>query len=55
MTSKERVHAALRRQRVDRAPVCMWFHPQTARHLAGILEVPQAFVGAAMGDDIRMA
>ncbi|MGO9314803.1 MAG: hypothetical protein ACLQDI_18995 [Syntrophobacteraceae bacterium] len=55
MTSKERVHASLRRQSVDHVPVCMWFHPLTARRLSGILEVPPAFVGAAMGDDIRMA
>jgi hypothetical protein len=54
MTSKQRVHAALRREPVDRVPVFMWFHPQTARRLAETLGVPPAFVGAAMGDDVRM-
>jgi uroporphyrinogen decarboxylase len=54
MTSKERVHAALRRQPVDRVPVFMWFHPQTARHLGEVLGVPARLVGAAMGDDVRM-
>ena len=32
----------------------MWFHPQTARRLAEVLEVPASCVGAAMGDDVRM-
>jgi uroporphyrinogen decarboxylase len=54
MTSKQRVHAALRRQPADRVPVFMWFHPQTARRLAEVLEIPPASVGAAMGDDVRM-
>ena len=34
MTPKQRVHAALRREPADRVPVFMWFHPETARHLA---------------------
>jgi uroporphyrinogen decarboxylase len=54
LTPKQRVHAALRRQPVDRVPVFMWFHPQTARHLAKLLEIPVGVVGAAMGDDVRM-
>ena len=54
MTSKERVHAALRREPVDRVPVFMWYHPQTARRLAALLEIPASKVGAAMGDDVRM-
>lgn len=54
MTSKQRVHAALRREPVDRVPVFMWFHPETARRLGGLLEIPAAEVGAAMGDDVRM-
>jgi hypothetical protein len=29
MNSRERVHAALRRQPADRVPVFMWFHPAT--------------------------
>jgi uroporphyrinogen decarboxylase len=41
MTPKQRVHAALRREPVDRVPVFMWFHPQTALRLA-------------MGDDVKM-
>ncbi len=54
MTPKERVHAALHREPVDRVPVFMWFHPQTALRLAKLLEVPASQVGAAMGDDVRM-
>ena len=53
MNAKQRVHAALRRQPVDRIPVFMWFHPQTARHLAGLLEIPAAYVAEAMGNDVR--
>jgi hypothetical protein len=53
MTSKERVHAALERKPVDRVPIFMWFHPQTTRHLAAVLGIPPAFVGEAMGNDIR--
>ena len=29
MNSKQRVHAALRREPVDRVPIFMWFHPAT--------------------------
>jgi len=53
MNSKERVHAALRRQPIDRVPVFMWFHPATAQHLADLLEIPASRVGEAMGNDIR--
>ncbi len=52
MNSKERVHAALKRQPTDRVPVFMWFHPATAQHLAELLEIPAARVGEAMGNDI---
>lgn len=54
MTSKQRVHAALNRQPVDRVPVFMWFHPSTAQHLAELLEIPTACVAEAMGNDVRM-
>ena len=54
VTPKQRVHAALSRQPTDRVPVFMWFHPQTARRLGEVLEVPASAVGAAMGDDVRM-
>lgn len=53
MTSKERVHAALRRQPVDRVPVYMWFHPETRKRLSEILEIPERRVDEAMGNDIR--
>jgi uroporphyrinogen decarboxylase len=53
MTSRERVRAALNKQPADRAPVFMWFHPETACKLAAMLEIPVAFVGEAMGNDIR--
>ena len=55
MNSRERVHAALQHQRVDRVPVFMWFHPSTARRLARLLEIPIACVSEAMGDDVRQA
>ena len=54
MNSKQRVHAALRREPVDRVPVFMWFHPQTAQRFARLLEIPVSRVAEAMGDDIRM-
>lgn len=53
MNSKERVHAALKRKPVDRVPIFMWFHPETTRHLARLLEIPPSCVGEAMGNDIR--
>lgn len=53
MTSKQRVHAALNRQPVDRVPIFMWFHPETAVLLADVLEIPAAFVPEAMGDDVK--
>ncbi len=52
VTSKERVRAALDRRPVDRVPIFMWFHPQTSRGLATLLEIPQEYVGEAMGNDI---
>lgn len=54
MTAKERVHAALKKQPVDRVPIFMWYHPQTAKHLAELLEIPAGRVGEALGDDIKM-
>ncbi len=53
MTSRDRVYAALRREPVDRIPIFMWFHPETARRLAALLEIPVGRVAEAMGDDIR--
>ena len=53
MTSRERVRAALNKQPVDRVPIFMWFHPQTARKLAAMLEIPPARVAEAMGNDVR--
>lgn len=53
MTSKERVHAALRREPVDRVPIYMWYHPETAKQLGKLLEIAPAKVVDAMGDDIR--
>ncbi|MHB1293756.1 MAG: uroporphyrinogen decarboxylase family protein [Anaerolineae bacterium] len=55
MESKERVHAALQRQPVDRVPIFMWFHPYTSAHLAELLEIPDAYVSEAMGNDVRQA
>jgi len=53
MNSKARVHAALKREPVDRVPIFMWFHPETAVRLARVLEIPPARLSDAMGDDIR--
>ena len=53
MNSKQRVHAALRREPVDRLPVFMWFHPKTAKRFARLLEIPVSRVAEAMGDDVR--
>jgi len=53
MTSRARVLAGLRRQPVDRVPIYMWLHPETARHLGQVLEIPPARVAEALGDDVR--
>ena len=53
MNSKQRVHATLRREPVDRLPVFMWLHPQTAERLGRLLEIPVSRVAEAMGDDVR--
>lgn len=53
VNSKERVRNALLRRPTDRVPVWMWFHPQTVRFLSDLLEIPRAYVGTAMGDDVR--
>lgn len=55
MTSKERVHSALKRKPADRVPIFMWYHPQTTERLAGLLEIPPKYVSLAMGDDIHQA
>jgi uroporphyrinogen decarboxylase len=53
MNSKERVTAALKREPVDRTPVFMWFHPETAKRLGNLLELPPGLVGDAMGNDVH--
>ena len=53
MTSRERVYASLRRQPVDRVPVFMWLHPETASRLGNLLEIPSGLVSQAFGDDVR--
>lgn len=53
MTSRERVTAALLRQPVDRVPVFMWFHPDTAVILAKHLGIAPHQVDEAMGNDVR--
>ena len=52
MTSKQRVQAALQRQPVDRIPVFMWFHPDTTRRLARLLEIPDGAVAETLGNDV---
>ena len=54
MNPKERVYAALRKEPVDRVPIFMWYHPETARCLAGLLEIPVERLSDALGDDVRM-
>nr|MBC8181805.1 hypothetical protein [candidate division KSB1 bacterium] len=54
MNSKKRVHAALKKEPVDRVPIFMWYHPQTAKRLAKILEIPAHRLNEALGDDILM-
>jgi uroporphyrinogen decarboxylase len=53
MNSKERVAATLRREPVDRTPIFMWFHPDTAKHLGSLLDLPPSLVGDAMGNDVH--
>ncbi|NLF01072.1 MAG: hypothetical protein GX601_08865 [Anaerolineales bacterium] len=55
MNAKQRVHAALRRERVDRVPIFMWFHPDTAQWLGRFLGIPSEWVGEAFGNDVRQA
>jgi len=54
MTSKQRVHAALKKQPVDRVPIFMWYHPITAKQLGKLLEIPSNRVSEVMGDDVKM-
>lgn len=55
MRSKDRVYMALRKKPVDRVPVFMWYHPQTTKRLAKLLDIPAKYVSLAMGDDVRQA
>jgi uroporphyrinogen decarboxylase len=54
MTPKQRVHAALRREPVDRVPIFMWFHPGTRTLLADLLEIPASHLDEVMANDVRM-
>jgi len=53
MTSKERVYAALKREPLDRVPIFMWFHPETAGNLSEYLGIPVKFLDDVMFNDIR--
>jgi uroporphyrinogen decarboxylase len=55
MNSKQRVHAALRRQPTDRVPIFLTFYSDTLVRLARDLEVPRHCVEAVLGNDVRMA
>ncbi len=55
MNSKSRVHAALRREPVDRVPIWIWYHPDTATRLGHALEIPLAQLADVLGDDVRQA
>ena len=54
MNSKQRVHAALRRQPVDRVPIFLTFHPEMLASLAHLLEIPRPCVEGVLGNDVRM-
>lgn len=54
MNSKQRVHAALRRQPVDRVPIYVTFHPETVATLARLLEVPRHAIDEILDNDVRM-
>jgi uroporphyrinogen decarboxylase len=54
MQARERVKRALDHlPPLDRVPIFMWFHPDTAARLGRMLEIPAGLVGDAMGNDIR--
>ena len=53
MTAKQRVQSALARQPVDRVPIFMWFHPEMAKRLSHLLNIPAAYLNEVLGDDIR--
>jgi uroporphyrinogen decarboxylase len=55
MTAKDRVHAALRREPVDRIPIFMWYHPETVHRLAADLEIPPGRLQEVLCDDVRQA
>ena len=55
MKPRDRMAAALKREPVDHVPIFMWYHPDTARHLGEVLEIPPGRVAEAMGDDVRQA
>jgi len=53
LTAKQRVQSALARQPVDRVPIFMWFHPEMAKRLSHLLNIPAAYLNEVLGDDIR--
>jgi uroporphyrinogen decarboxylase len=53
MNSKTRVYNALKRQKTDRVPIYMWFHPYTKEQLSNFLDIPPQFVNIAMSNDIQ--
>ncbi len=53
MNSKERVHAALNREPVDRIPIYMWFHPDTVTRLSEYFDVPAHRIDDVMCNDIK--
>jgi uroporphyrinogen decarboxylase len=53
INARERVSAALEHKApVDRVPIFMWFHPDTASRLGKLLEIPPGQVGDAFGNDV---
>ncbi len=53
MTSKERVHSALRKRPVDRIPIYMWYHPATMQVLCQRLEIPSDCFDLVVCNDVK--
>lgn len=53
MNSKERVHSALQKKPVDRIPIFMWYHPETAQKLIQTIEIPAGLFDEVMCNDVK--
>lgn len=55
MNSKERTHRALQKKPVDRVPIFMWYHPESVKKIAQLLEISPEFFDQVMFNDIKQA